>query len=68
MDQNQEGNLAKTAGDTLTAGGIISPASEIPPIKMTENHAQNRVAGDTGDTGGIFSNEGGPTPETEASR
>ena len=31
---------------------------------MTENHAQNRVAGDTGDTGGIFSNEGGREVQT----
>ena len=27
VDQNHEGNLAKTAGDTLAAGGIIPPAS-----------------------------------------
>jgi hypothetical protein len=47
VDQNHEGNLAKTAGDTLATGDIIPPASEIPPLKMTENHAQNRVAGDT---------------------
>jgi hypothetical protein len=60
-DHNHEGNLAKTAGGTLTAGDIIPPASEIPPVKMTENHAQNRVTGDTGDTGGIFSTEGGPS-------
>ena len=30
--QNHEGNQAKTAGDTLAAGDIIPPASEIPPV------------------------------------
>lgn len=53
--QFHEGNIYEFTGDTLATVGMISPVSQIPPVKATENRAQNDVTGDTGDTGGIFS-------------
>jgi hypothetical protein len=55
--QNHEGNSYHITGDTFATGGMISPVSQIPPVKTIESCAQNDVTGhtgDTGDTGGIL--------------
>jgi hypothetical protein len=53
VSQFHEGKSSRTTGDNKSAGGIISPADEIPPANYTENHAQNDITGDTGDIVGI---------------
>lgn len=42
-------------GDIESSGGIIPPETKIPPEISPENHAQNNISGDTGDTGGNIS-------------
>jgi hypothetical protein len=58
VGQNHEGNHYNTTGDILNTGDIVSPITEIPPVKNSENRAQNPNIGDTGDIGDIFSTEG----------
>jgi hypothetical protein len=58
VGQNHEGNHHNTTGDILNTGDIVSPITEIPPVKNSENPAQNPNIGDTGGIGDIFSTEG----------
>jgi hypothetical protein len=45
--------LTDFTGDS--SGDIIPPETKIPPEISPENHAQNNISGDTGDTGGNIS-------------
>jgi hypothetical protein len=55
---NYEGNSFATSGDIPVTGDTVSPVNDMPPAITPPTHGQNLVAGDTGDTGGIFSTEG----------
>jgi hypothetical protein len=56
--KKHEGNSFATTGDILGTGDMQSPVNDIPPAITFQTHAQNIAAGDTGDSGGIFSTEG----------
>jgi hypothetical protein len=47
--------LTDFTGDIDSSGDIIPPETKIPPEISPENHAQNNISGDTGDTGGNIS-------------
>ena len=57
--QNRAQNKDEKAGDISKSGDNDSGSEQMTPEKIDQNHAQNIETGETGETGVIFSNEGG---------